>query len=165
MSSKELTQEYLKSILHYDPETGIFTWKVRSANCIHIGDVAGNLQPNGYIYIQIDGKKYSAHGLAYLYMHGYIPYEIDHWSGEKSNNRIANLLDVTHAENNWKRNTPNTNTSGFRGVNFHKSKKKWRAQITKDGKTRHLGYFDTAVAAASVRNKAADELHGIFARY
>lgn len=98
---KHLTADYLREILRYDPLTGIFTWKVDRGGQ-KVGDVAGCVNGRGYVLIKIDGVKYTAGRLAYLYMQGepVEPHiEIDHHNQIKSDNRWENLSPVTHAEN------------------------------------------------------------------
>lgn len=93
-----LSQEYLKSILHYDPETGILSWKVDRRR-VKIGQIAGYLCL-GYVAIGIDGKLYKGHRLAWLYMTGEWPKdEIDHINRTKHDNRWVNLREATKEQN------------------------------------------------------------------
>ena len=103
-----ITQEYLKSVLSYDPETGIFTWKYRqgligkkiSWNTRYSEKQAGTIDPVGYLGIAIEYKRYYAHRLAWLYMTGELPKKyIDHLNGNKSDNRFLNLREATNSEN------------------------------------------------------------------
>ena len=94
-TAETLTQEYLKSILDYDLDTGIFTWKINKAKRTKIGDIAG-WSYNGYREIEINDKKYKAHRLAWLYVYGEMPNKlIDHIDGNRSNNKISNLREAT----------------------------------------------------------------------
>ena len=98
---KHLTADYLRSILHYDPLTGIFTWKVATRGH-RAGMTAGSVTGNGYVYITIDGVQYAAGRLAYLYMQGQHvePHlEIDHRNNIKTDNRWENLRPLTHQQN------------------------------------------------------------------
>src|SRR5690606_34614864 len=96
-----LTQQRLKELLYYDPETGIFTRLVgRSGPRARAGDVAGSDNGKGYIRIYVDGRPYKAHRLAWFYMHGEWPEEIDHRNGERADNRLSNLRPVTRQQNN-----------------------------------------------------------------
>ena len=84
-----LTQDRLKEVIRYDPESGILSWKKKTANCTKVGAEAGCLNPNGYREIKIDGTSYKSHRLAWLYVHGYFPEKfIDHIDRNRSNNRI-----------------------------------------------------------------------------
>ena len=143
-SNSTLTAERLREVLDYDPETGVFVWRIRTSNCVKVGDVAGGLRLDGYFAIGLDGRTYLAHRLAWLWVHGHWPqYGIDHIDGDVENNRITNLRDVDQSTNmqNVKKACVNNKTSGLLGS--HPSGKKWRAQITVGGKIHYLGTFDT----------------------
>ena len=150
MSKKKLTQERLKEALHYDPETGIFVWKISTGN-VKTGDIANCLSFYGYIRIQVEEVRYPAHRLAWLYIYGYFPEnDIDHIDRVKTNNRINNLREVSMSCN--MRNTGNqkNNTSGVKGITFDKINNKWKARVKVNGKTKHLGRykdFNDAVCA------------------
>lgn len=94
-----LTQARLKELLHYDPETGVWTRLVATSNSIRIGDVAGGVN-HGYVRISVDGRKYSAHRLAFLYQTGAWPSaEVDHWNLDKADNSWGNLRGATRSQN------------------------------------------------------------------
>ncbi|MCK9994454.1 MAG: hypothetical protein Dbin4_02974, partial [Alphaproteobacteria bacterium] len=100
MKMAELTQSRLKELLHYDPDTGVFTRRVQTSSNARVGDVAGCLHPEGYRHIQIDGKRYAAHRLAWLYMTGEWPTnQLDHLNGVRDDNRWGNLREATHGQN------------------------------------------------------------------
>lgn len=143
MFAADLTVEELKDVLHYDPETGQFTWIKRTAKCVHVGDVAGNVNKFGYCTIGIKAKIYKAHRLAWLYMTGEWPKGlIDHINGDKSDNRFANLRVVDESGNSQNIRKPNIrNKSGYMGV--IKYYNQWRANITINNKTQWLGDFAT----------------------
>lgn len=163
-----LTQEYLKSLFRYDPETGHFVRLVSrgQSRASRAGVIAG-CEINGYIVIGIDGKSYKAHRLAVLYMTGQWPSgHLDHWDLCRSNNRWKNLRPATQSQNGANRACfPNT-TSGYKGVYCHKKKRRvwWRARIMLNGKRRSLGLFDTPAEANAAYLRAATELFGQFAR-
>jgi hypothetical protein len=147
-----ITNERLHELLNYDPETGVFTRKVRTANCIHIGDVAGYKRPSGYISIWIDGRSHLAHRLAWQYAYGYdTEWEIDHINRIRHDNRIANLREASHSCNAHNSSMRADNTSGVPGVCWNKQKGKWQAEAKINGKHHHLGLHDDLIAAAKAR--------------
>ena len=161
-----ITEKQLKDVLNYNPETGIFTWLTRPSNSIHIGDIAGGLHHTGYIHIRINGKKYSAHRLAWLYTQGQWPKDqIDHINGIKDNNKLSNLREATSSQNNANSNMRCSNKSGRKGVYWHKGKGMWAAQITTNSKVKRLGTFTCKDKAYAAYCKAADKYHGKFANY
>jgi len=147
MATRTLTQDRLKELLSYDPDTGVFTWKV-SMRGIKKGTSAGCQEKNRYLRISVDKTLHHAHRLAWLYVHGEWPKDVvDHINGDKSDNRINNLQSVTQKVNVRKHGLFNTNTSGVTGVSWVKHRQKWRAR---DYSGKSLGYFkdfDDAVAA------------------
>lgn len=155
----ELTQERLKEFLHYDPETGLFKWMARTARNVKVGDAAGCLDRHGYIRISIKGRHYRSHRLAYLYMTGRFPKQIDHINHDRADNRWINLREVNQAENNKNRPMQGNNKSGFIGVSFHKRQGRWQALIRVDGKLTHLGYHNKLSDAVLARVEA-ESLYG-----
>ena len=146
-----LTQDRLKKVLSYNPDSGKFIRRI-SKNQIKIGSVAGYLHHTGYIQIRVDGKQYQAHRLAWLYIHGYFPEnQIDHKNGIRDDNRITNLREVSMVCNMQNQKTRSTNTSGFPGVGWNKQSQKWIAHIRIQGKLLHLGLYETALNAALAR--------------
>lgn len=133
MKNPQLTQERLKELFKYDPETGLFTRLVSTNNRVKIGDVAGNARADGYIKIRVDFDMHYAHRLAWLYMTGEWPTQkIDHISGNKSDNRWKNLRDVSIA----------TNAQNIApGDGAFLKKGRWTSIIMAKGKTIPLGSY------------------------
>ena len=149
-----LNQKTLKKHLDYDPETGIFKWKIARRG-VKSGSVAGTLTLTGYIQIQLFNKLYLAHRLAWLYVNGEFPEDqMDHINGVKIDNRIVNLRAVTHVENSKNKAMPKTNTSGFIGVRWNKKSKKWRVCIQKT----HYGTFKSKSDATTKAKEVYKEL-------
>lgn len=99
-NEKQLTVVQLKELLHYNPETGVFTWARSVGQRARIGRVAGSKVPSGYIKISVSKRVYSAHRLAWLYMTGSWPEnEIDHVDNNPSNNAFSNLRAATKSQN------------------------------------------------------------------
>lgn len=143
----ELTHEKLLESIHYDPETGVFTRLKSDSHSAVLGLIKGNPMGAGYKSVRIGGNKYYMHRLAWFYVHGAWPrHNIDHINGDRTDNRIANLRDVTQAENLQNMRRPKAYSStGMLGV--AKFRSKFRAEIRINGKKKHLGVFDTAEAA------------------
>lgn len=159
-----LTQERLKQLVHYDPDTGLFTRAVSRTNS-KAGDPVGHANATGYLRAYIDGRIYFLHKLAWLYVHGEWPAQcIDHIDLDKANNRIANLRPATASQNHANRRISRQNKTGFKGVHWCNHFKKYVAQITKNNKVKNLGYFRTPEEAHAAYCKAAFETHGEFAR-
>jgi hypothetical protein len=152
-----MTHDELLNELNYDPDTGIFTWKVRKQGR---RNPAGCLTPSGYVTININYKHYPAHRLAWMYVHGRFPEkQIDHINRNPSDNRIVNLREATDGENAQNKSLPKNNTSGFIGVTWNKLTKKWQAQIVHKGKLYNLGHYDDKIVAAEAYAKKKAELH------
>ena len=150
-----ITQEYLKSQLHYNKETGIFTRLVSQSNRIKVGSVAGSWDNEGYLRISVGGKRYLSHRLAWLYINGQLPkLQIDHINHNRSDNRIANIREVTQQDNLKNKSIQKNNNSGHPGVTWHKLHKKWSAQISIKGKYKHLGWFANIEDAINARKIA-----------
>ena len=157
--ANQITAERLLELLVYNPDTGIFVWRKNRPGCT-AGARAGAYNDNGYLRIQIDGRIYAAHRLAWLYMHGVWPADqLDHRNLCKADNRIANLREVTNSQNQQNTNLRANNTSGFRGVWFCKKRGLWEAKIVLHNKRHRLGYYATAEAASRVYEDAAAHFH------
>lgn len=155
-----LTQKRLKELLHYCPETGVFVWVVKPRKNMELGDVAGSVNGCGYVQIQIDGKLYLAHRLAWLFVNGKLPPSlIDHINRQRADNRICNLRIATTTENLQNASIRTDNTSGQSGVSWHKVTKKWRARIQTGKKEIYIGLFNDISDAISARKAAEPIFH------
>lgn len=158
-----LTQERLRALLNYDPETGLFTYKV-TRGPMKAGTTAGTKEPMwGHIRIIIARKHYFAHRLAWLWMTGEWPAaQIDHANLVSDDNRWTNLRAATGTQNRANTRTHKNNLVGVKGV--RRSRQKWRAQIAINRTTINVGTFDTKEQAAAAYAAKARELYGEFAR-
>lgn len=161
----ELTQEKLKELFWYHADTGNFYWRKALTPRMKPWDKAGSIDGQGYVQIKVCSKVKQAHRLAYLYAYGHLPKQVGHINGNKSDNRIENLRSADNSKNSMNKGIQSNNTSGFKGVTFHKGTGKFHAKICVEGIRKSLGYFKTAEEASNAYIKAAGELHGQFARF
>jgi hypothetical protein len=153
-----ITQSRLKDLFDY--QDGHLIRKIsrgrgKNSSRWSAGTVVGHKAKNGYVLANVDYKTYKLHRLVWLWHHGHFPERlIDHIDGDPSNNRIENLREATYAENMQnQRKARSTNKLGVQGV--YRVKNKFRAVITKNKVSKHIGYFDTAEEAheAYIRQK------------
>jgi hypothetical protein len=142
-----VSPERLKELLHYDPETGVFTRRI-PRGAAKKGRVAGS-ERYGRPRAMIDGRQYLLHRLAWLYVHGSLPIDqIDHINGDTTDNRIANLREATPSQNTQNQRAAHSdNMSGFLGVSWEKDRGKWLARIFIDGEQKYLGRFNCPTSA------------------
>ena len=156
-----LTVDRLREVLAYDAESGVFRWKITLSNRAVAGSIAGVIER--YVRIQIDGRPYYAQRLAWLWTHGeWPPKGIDHRNRKRTNNAIGNLREADKQQNAANAKTPTHNTSGRVGVYWYKSRAKWRAGITIEGRQKSLGYFDRFEDAVKTRSIAERRYFGEF---
>lgn len=159
----KITAQELRAKWNYDPSTGLFTAKT-GGHGLRAGDAIGCPHASGYLVTKTNGRQYSLHRLAWLYMHGeWPPGDLDHRDKDKTNNRIGNLRPCNDSQNQANRGLMATNKSGRSGVCWVERSKKWQAGIKVDGKSRHLGWFDDLEDAARAYAAAKIEAHGEFA--
>jgi len=152
-NTESLTQQRLKEVLNYDAESGVFTWAVGSRKAAK-GVVAGGFSDRGYLNICVDGVRYRAHRLAWLYMYGVYPKQIDHLNHVRHDNRMINLRETDSYGNSRNQSKPSHNTSGVVGVSLNnrigRNETRWEVKIC--GK--FLGYFDNFFEAVCKRKSA-----------
>lgn len=153
-----ITQRDLKNILDYDPLTGIFTRKIPKLSRRTSG-IAGTLKPNGYIQISISRKCYLAHRLAWLWMTGSWPVEVDHKNTVRSDNRWDNLRDATRSLNMQNQRTASRRSlTGLLGVNKLPNNR-FAANIEINGARHYLGSYGTPELAHAAYIEAKRSLH------
>ena len=153
----------LKKLLRYDPETGVFTNRINRAARARKGEVVGCARDDGYLRVNINGKTYYLHRLAWAFVHGRWPKEkIDHEDRDPGNNRILNLREAGPIDNTCNQKRRKDNASGCAGVHWHKLAGKWQAGVKYAGTFYYLGLFSEYDDAASAASKKRAELHGKF---
>jgi hypothetical protein len=160
---KDLSHSRLLEVLSYNPETGVFHWRIALNGRVRAGDVAGSTHASGYRNISIDKGRYQAHRLAWFYVHGTWPQSfIDHKDGVRSDNRIANIRPATRLQNNRNRPLYKNSTVSLKGV--RKLKKGYQARIQVEGRSIALGAYPTAREAYSAYKTASVKYFGTFSR-
>lgn len=162
------TAERIRKVLSYDPLTGVFLWKfridaARNWNTKNAGKVAGSCHNGGYLHISIDGVKYLAHVLAWVYVHGQWPSSnVDHRNLVKRDNRLENLRLASFAESSANISVRKTSNSGHRGVWWRADRARWVACIHKDNRAYWIGSFKEKREAAEAYAVKARDLYGEF---
>lgn len=154
----------LQDVLEYKID-GTLWWKERVNNACRMDKPVGNPRHHGHLGFKLWNKSRFVHRVVWEMFNGPIPngFEIDHINRNPSDNRIENLRLCTSSQNKCNTGTREDNTSGFKGVSFHKASGKWRTSVTYEGITHHLGYFDDPQQAATAYKRKAIELFGNFA--
>lgn len=160
---KTLTPERVRELLEYDLITGRFKWRMTGTGRKR-DLLAGWLDRLGYRLIEIDGKGYLAHRLAWFYVHGRWPKELDHSDGDKANNAIGNLRECRRDQNIQNIGLTSWNSSGFKGAFKRDRGDKWMARIRVNGRLVCLGDHHTARDAGAAYDKAAIKYFGPFAK-
>lgn len=163
------SQARLNELLEYRPSTGYLTWKVQLGSRALVGQRAGCVKTErgkpGHRAVRIDRVLYQEHRIIWVLVYGKEPVcEIDHINGNAMDNRLCNLREATGSENRSNIGLIKSNTSGLKGVGWHKAKNKWRAYIGKDGRYIHLGLFEKKSDAAAAYAQAAKKYFGEYAR-
>lgn len=159
----KITQEELKARLNYNPDTGIFTWKANTRGRKFNGTVAGGYDSDGYVVICINYISYKAHQLAYLYMTGDWIDQVDHKDTVKYNNKWDNLRPASNSGNGHNKGLLTTNTSGVKGVSYHRGR--WKIRVELNGVRYNGGSFVTLEAAAQAVKELRESLVGEFTRH
>ncbi len=162
-----LTQQRLKELLHYDPQTGVFVWTkdLPARSRAKSGTIAGCTLPRGYKQIKLDGVRYLGHRLAWLYVNGCWPtYEIDHIDGDPSNNTFSNLREASRAQNRANTRRKKNSVSGLKGVSWDITHQRWVARIGVGRRYVFLGTFNNKTDAHAAYVAAAQKHYGNYAR-
>jgi len=149
-----LTQARLKELFNYDAEISKLRYKKHTNNRIKVGDVVGCIS-DGYRMVRINKVIYKHSRLVWMFHYGSFPINnIDHINGDRDDDSLSNLRDVTQEENRKNCAMTSQNTSGIQGVSLYKRTGRWRAFIGNNKKRIHLGYFKTQSEAVQARREA-----------
>jgi len=165
-----ITQQELKELVTYDPDTGLMHWKKRTSkhikkpsslkgwNTKYAYNALKLIDGKGYLFASINYKQYRLHRLAWLYVYGEWPNIIDHMNGVKTDNRLCNLRNTTHQGNHLNQKRNSKNTSGVTGVYLNKKSGIWCAQMKFNGKTYHIGSSKSFFEAVCMRKSEERKL-------
>jgi hypothetical protein len=161
-----ITQEYLKDVFDYNPETGTLVRKKFFSNRSKLGVPLGSPKNGRHMVVSINRKYYGIHRIVWMYVYGKWPDGvIDHINGDPTDNRICNLRDCKQSHNLCNSKLPTTNKTGVKGVSWDAERNKWFAKINYKKKQYALGRYDDFGVACEVVNKKRIELHGDYARF
>ena len=162
-----LDHAYLLSILDYNADTGVFTWKVQRRGARGRGDgtLAGGIHiASGYHRIRIDGALFLSHRLAWFYSFGeWPPVKADHKNLNRSDNRLCNIRVASNSQNQWNQGISTRNKSGHKNVAWYKAYEMWQVQVGFKNKTYNGGYFKVLEDAVAAAKELRERLHGEFA--
>jgi hypothetical protein len=151
--------ELLHTLFTYDDATGLLVWR-KSSGTARAGREAGWLHQSGYVYVGVQGRSYKVHRVVW-YMHYGVQPEglLDHIDRDPTNNRIANLRECTHAQNQQNKRTYANNHSGVKGVSWYPRYGKWRVRIQHMGTPILVGMYSDFEKACAARLDAQKKLH------
>ena len=156
------TKDYLHTLFEY--KDGELFRKV-SKGASKKGSKAGTKKPDGCSHVRIESGTYLLHRVIFMMHYGYVPDQIDHIDGNRSNNRIENLRPATHSQNAQNAKTRKDNLFGIKNVSFSKRTNKWKVRIQANKKRLFIGAFDNLELAELVAMEARDKYHGQYAKY
>jgi hypothetical protein len=142
------------------------TWS-KVFNVRYADQQAGGFDGRGYRRVRYahGSPSIGVHRVIFLMHHGYLPEVIDHVNGLPDDNRIQNLRAATHLKNNQNQNRAKHNTSGIKGVSFHKKTGKWRCSLSKNNRVKQVTCFASKDAAAEFMELWREMAHGEFANH
>ena len=165
---KPLSQDKLREALAYDPGTGIFSWKVHRRPQSPPGTKAGWHSGKKAQRIELEGQNYLVHRLAWFYIHGAWPNQIDHINGDRSDNRIVNLRPADNSQNQANMAAKSNNSTGYRGISIRGAGYVVQLYKTENGKkhkiTKQFKALEDAKLFAFEQSKHLHKEYSIFNR-
>jgi hypothetical protein len=169
--------KFLKSILNYDPESGVLSWREREDvpkwwNTRYAGKQPTNTDKLGYLRVKISYKEWSGyvsvHRVCFLLHYGYLPDMVDHINGDIKDNRASNLRATDPQKNAWNRKGNDGTRTGYKGVHAIKDRNGgfcgYTAHIGHKGEREYLGFFKTAEEAGAAYYDREQSLRGSYVR-
>ena len=165
-----INQDQLKQLFDYREDGNLVRKVATKGQANFVGSIVG-CKPksisrnNRYTTTKIKGQHYSVHKLIYLWHTGVWAEQLDHINKDSLDNRIENLRQATSAQNASNRKIFTSNTSGVKGVSWHKVQKKWFVYVDVNKKRKNVGYFSDFELADLVAIEARDKYHGVYANH
>ena len=166
-----LTQQQLKDLFEYRTDGNLIRKVVARGPAGQVGRVVGyrtkdSSRPDKvYMATKIEGQYYAIHKLIWIWHHGAVPNQLDHINRNSVDNRIENLRLANSSENACNRKLFSNNTSGCKGVSWHKAQSRWFVYVDTNKKRKNIGYFDDLELADLVSTEARDLYHGKYANH
>jgi len=157
-----MDQRTVKELFEY--EDGRLYWK-KSGHGIQKNKPAGSMSKTGYSIVHINFKQYRQHRIIFLMFYGFMPNQIDHIDGNKSNNKIENLRECTHQQNQINKSRTKSNTSGYKNVFLNKRINRWGVRLKSNGKIIYGGHYKTIEEANQKAIHLREKYHGEFAKH
>jgi len=160
-----ITQARCHELFEY--RDGNLYWKpvINSKNrpSVRNGRVVGTAGGNGYLDVNINKQRYRVHRLIFLMFHNYLPEEVDHINNNRQDNRIENLRAANTQTNKYNTLLSRHNTSGIKGVSWHKTAKKWRCSLSTNNRVKQVYGFASKEDAEEFMDLWRSTAHGEFA--
>lgn len=154
----------LRELFDLNFTTGELRWRVGRGRA-RAGDIAGGLSGPGYLYVGVDGIPTLAHRIVFALVHGFVSEYVDHKNGNRTDNRPSNLRAATNSQNSTNQRLRGTNRSGVKGVYWYAQRSKWLGQVTFNGRTHTVGYFNDLREAEAKVMAFREQLCKEFARH
>lgn len=148
----------------FEYKDGNLYWKKSRTSTIKVGQKVGT-DCGHCLRVTVNKVPYKVHRVIFFMHYGYLPRLVDHKDGNYKNNKIDNLREATHQENNRNQKLKPNNTSGCKNVTWNKTANKWQVGFTINKKFKYLGTYDDLELADLVATEARDKYFGKFARH